>query len=104
MEENELIIDRENQINELCNNLLNIADGKDIIGDGKKLVRDAEFAKITHDFTDGIYIRKMDMKAGSVFNFSGNGQSLLIYVESKSFNPSDKDNDELKTLEMELSL
>jgi hypothetical protein len=66
MEENELVIDRENQINELCNNLLNIADGKDIIGDGKKLVRDAEFAKITHDFTDGIYIRKMDMKAGSV--------------------------------------
>ncbi len=42
MEENELIIDRENQINELCNNLLNIADGKDIIGDGKKLVRDAK--------------------------------------------------------------
>tara|TARA_R110002020_G_scaffold404485_1_gene614613 strand:- start:5217 stop:5687 length:471 start_codon:yes stop_codon:yes gene_type:complete len=66
MEENALVIDREQKINELVHNLITVADGKDIIGDGKKLVRHAEFAKITHDFADGIYIRKMNIKAGSV--------------------------------------
>ena len=59
MEENALVIDRQQKINELVHNLITVADGKDIIGDGKKLVRDAEFAKITHDFADGIYIRKI---------------------------------------------
>ena len=66
MEESALVIDRQKKIQDLCSNLLSIADGKDIIGDGKHLVTDAEFAKITHDFTDGIYIRRMDMHAGSM--------------------------------------
>ncbi|MCP4295612.1 MAG: hypothetical protein GY786_08405 [Proteobacteria bacterium] len=46
--------------------------------------------------------RILDMNAGSVFNFSENGQNLLIYLESKSFKPSDKDNEELEKLEGEL--
>ena len=66
MKENELVIDRQEKINELLTNVMSIADGKNIIGDGKKLVRDAKFAKITHEFTDGIYMRKMDIKAGAV--------------------------------------
>ena len=66
MEENALIIDRQQKINELLHNLINVADDENIIGDGKKLIRDAEFAKITHDFADGIYIRKMNIKNGSV--------------------------------------
>jgi len=65
MEENKLVIDREEKINDLLCNLIKVADGENVIGDGKKLVRDAEFAKITHDFTDGIYIRKMNIKAGA---------------------------------------
>jgi len=65
MEENSLVINRQEKINELLHNLINVADGENIIGDGSKLIRDADFAKITHDFTDGIYIRQMDIKAGA---------------------------------------
>jgi hypothetical protein len=66
MEETALAIDRQKKITELCNGLLSMADGKDIVGDGKHLVRDAEFAKVTHDFADGIYIRRMDIDAGAL--------------------------------------
>ena len=65
MEENALVIDRQNKINDLCNSLLSMSNGEDIVGDGKRLIRDAEFAKISHDFVDGIYIRKMDIKANA---------------------------------------
>ena len=66
MEENGLAIDRQKKINELTNYLISIADGEDIVGDGKHLVTDAEFAKITHEFTDGIYMRRMDLHAGAL--------------------------------------
>ena len=65
MQQSELVVNRENQINKLCNSLISKADGENIIGDGKKLVRDAKFAKITHDFADGIYMRRMDIKTGT---------------------------------------
>ncbi len=61
MEENELVIDRQEKINDLMCNLINAADGENIIGDGENLVTDAPFAKITHDFADGVYIRRMDL-------------------------------------------
>ncbi len=61
MEENELVIDRQEKINDLMYDLINAADGENIIGDGENLVTDAPFAKITHDFADGIYIRRMDL-------------------------------------------
>jgi len=66
MEETALVIDRQKKITELCNGLLSMADGKDIVGDGKHLVTDAEFAKITHEFTDGIYMRRMDIHADAM--------------------------------------
>lgn len=66
MEESALVIDRQLKIKDLCNSLLSMSDGKDIVGDGKHLVTDAEFAKITHEFTDGIYMRRMDIHAGAL--------------------------------------
>ena len=39
MEETALAIDRQKKITELCNGLLSMADGKDIVGDGKHLVQ-----------------------------------------------------------------
>jgi hypothetical protein len=66
MEETTLVIDRQEKIKDLCNNLLSMSNGKDIVGDGKHLVTDAEFAKITHEFTDGIYMRRMDIYANAV--------------------------------------
>lgn len=66
MKESELVIDRQEKINELLTSVINAADGKNIVGDGKNLVTDASFAKITHDFADGIYIRRMDLKQGAL--------------------------------------
>jgi|TARA_R100000084_G_scaffold44867_2_gene18431 quercetin dioxygenase-like cupin family protein len=45
--------------------LINIADGVNIEGDGKKIVRDGKIAPIKHAFTDGVYIRQMDMPKGN---------------------------------------
>jgi len=66
MEEGTLVIDRQKKIKDLCNSLLSMSNGEDIVGDGKHLVTDAEFAKITHEFTDGIYMRRMDIHANAV--------------------------------------
>jgi hypothetical protein len=40
-------------------------DKEGIYGDGKTLVNNEEFP-IEHDFEDGLYMRKMKMKAGSI--------------------------------------
>ena len=66
MEEATLVIDRQKKIKDLCNSLLSMSNGKEIVGDGKHLVTDAEFAKITHEFTDGIYMRRMDIFSGAM--------------------------------------
>ena len=63
MEETTLVIDRQEKINELLHNIISVADGENIIGDGKKLITESKDVKVTHDFTDGIYIRRMDIKA-----------------------------------------
>ena len=44
--------------------LISKADGENIIGDGKTIVHSNEFP-LKHTFADGIYVRQMDMKAGS---------------------------------------
>lgn len=60
--ESNLIIQRENKIDNLLTNLIDIADGVNIIGDGKKTVREAESLEIIDDFTEGVYMRRMDVK------------------------------------------
>ncbi len=66
MEETALVIDRQKKIKDLCNSLLSMSNGENVVGDGKHLVTDAEFAKITHEFTDGIYMRRMDIFSGAM--------------------------------------
>jgi|TARA_R100001480_G_scaffold129836_1_gene127365 hypothetical protein len=46
--------------------LINISDGVNVEGDGKKIVRNGKIAPIKHSFADGIYIRQMDMVKNSV--------------------------------------
>lgn len=66
MKETALVIDRQEKINELLYNIISVADGENIIGDGKKLITESKDVKISHDFTDSIYIRRMDIKAKTV--------------------------------------
>lgn len=60
--ESNLITQRENKIDNLLTNLIDIADGVNIIGDGKKTVREAESLEIIDEFTEGVYMRRMDVK------------------------------------------
>ena len=45
--------------------LIDIADGVNIEGDGKKIVRNSKIAPIKHSFADSVYIRQMDMPKGN---------------------------------------
>ncbi len=46
-------------------NILIESDSEQIYGDGKNLVNNEEFP-ITNNFTDGLYMRQMKMKAGTI--------------------------------------
>tara|TARA_R100000951_G_scaffold10701_2_gene9029 strand:- start:162 stop:626 length:465 start_codon:yes stop_codon:yes gene_type:complete len=46
-------------------NVLIESDSEQIYGDGKNLVNNEEFP-ITNNFTDGLYMRQMKMKAGTI--------------------------------------
>jgi len=45
--------------------LIKVADGVNIEGDGKKIVRNSKIAPIKHSFADSVYIRQMDMPKGN---------------------------------------
>lgn len=64
--ESNLIEQRESKIDNLLGSLIEIADGVNIIGDGKKTVREAESLEIIDEFTEGVYMRRMDVKKGSL--------------------------------------
>tara|TARA_R100000900_G_scaffold128057_1_gene103746 strand:- start:2868 stop:3338 length:471 start_codon:yes stop_codon:yes gene_type:complete len=65
MSKKEVLINSREKIIEFEKSLINIADGVNIEGDGKKIVRDGKIAPIKHAFTDGVYIRQMDMPKGN---------------------------------------
>lgn len=56
-----LIEKRKNTIEDLSKLLIKNADGINIVGDGKKLVREAESIEIINEFTNGVYMRRMDV-------------------------------------------
>lgn len=56
-----LIERRKNTIEDLSKLLIKNADGVNIVGDGKKLVREAESIEIINEFTNGVYMRRMDV-------------------------------------------
>ena len=46
--------------------LINIADGENVIGNGKEVIYAENLWEYKHVFTDGVYIREMNMKAGQL--------------------------------------
>ncbi len=66
MSKKELSKNSRKKILNLENSLISQSDGVIIEGTGKKIMTDSKIAPIKHDFADGVYIRRMDMKKGSV--------------------------------------
>ena len=58
-------LSRTDLIEKLGKEMINNADGEFIIGDGKNLVIEGGGVIVTHEFTDGVYIRRMDLQQGS---------------------------------------
>ena len=48
------------------NYLISIADGDNIIGNGKEIIYPEKFWKYKHSFAQGLYIREMNMKKGQL--------------------------------------
>lgn len=61
----EITLNRREEIKSLQELLINNADGVNIEGDGNEIVHSDNFP-LKHTFADGIYVRQMDMKAGSI--------------------------------------
>ena len=61
----EITISKREEIQALQDLLIYNADGVNIEGDGNSIVHSENFP-LKHTFADGIYIRQMDMKIGSV--------------------------------------
>ena len=61
----EITLSRREEIQHLQDVLISQADGENIEGDGNHIVHSDNFP-MKHTFADGIYIRQMDMKAGSM--------------------------------------
>ena len=65
MSKNEVSKNSRKKILKLESDLIKIADGVNIEGDGKHIMTESKIAPIKHSFADGIYIRQMNMKQGS---------------------------------------
>ena len=61
----EIVLSKRKDIQLLQDLLIENADGENIEGDGKNIVHSKNFP-LKHTFADGVYIRQMDMQAGSV--------------------------------------
>lgn len=64
--ESNLIKQRESYIRELSEKILENTDNSLIKGNGKDLLRESEEMEIIDDFTNGVYIRRMDVKKGCI--------------------------------------
>ena len=60
----EVVLNRRKEIQSLQDNLISIADGVNVEGDGETVLHSNNFP-LKHTFADGVYIRQMDMKEGS---------------------------------------
>ena len=54
------------KVKEIEDYFVSIADGENIIGNGKELIYPDHLWKYKHSFADGIYIREMQMKKGQL--------------------------------------
>ena len=64
MKKNKLTLSKRKEIQKLQDDLISMADGVNIEGDGQTILHSVNFP-LKHTFADGIYVRQMDMKAGS---------------------------------------
>tara|TARA_A100001391_G_scaffold188758_1_gene159584 strand:- start:145 stop:624 length:480 start_codon:yes stop_codon:yes gene_type:complete len=62
----ELNLIRQNKIDNLLQKLIENADGKIIVGDGKSLVRESDTIEVINEFTNGVYMRRMDVMKGTL--------------------------------------
>ena len=62
----ELNLIRQNKIDNLLQKLIENADGKIIVGDGKSLVRESDTIEVINEFTNGVYMRRMDVIKGTL--------------------------------------
>tara|TARA_R100001377_G_C3181665_1_gene106887 strand:- start:552 stop:1016 length:465 start_codon:yes stop_codon:yes gene_type:complete len=60
-----ITLSKREEIQSLQDMLVSQADGDNIEGNGKNIIHSKNFP-LKHTFADGIYIRQMDMKAGSM--------------------------------------
>ena len=58
----DLIENRKKVIQDLASFMIANEDGETLVGNGKDIVREAPGVKISHEFADGIYLRRMDLK------------------------------------------
>ena len=64
MKKNKLTLSKRKEIQKLQDDLISIADGVNIEGDGQTILHSVNFP-LKHTFADCIYVRQMDMKIGS---------------------------------------
>jgi len=60
----DIILSKREEIQALQDLLISNEDGENIEGDGNHIVHSNNFP-LKHTFADGVYVRQMDMKAGS---------------------------------------
>ena len=63
---NKISVSSRERIIEFENALISAADGINIEGNGKRVMTESKIAPIKHTFADGVYIRQMDMAAGTI--------------------------------------
>ena len=60
----EITLSKRKEIQALQDALISNANGENIVGDGNSIVH-CDMFPLKHTFADGIYVRQMDIKAGS---------------------------------------
>ena len=61
-----IAISYKEKVKEIEDYFISIADGENIIGDGKEIIYPEKLWEYKHSFADGLYIREMRMKKGQL--------------------------------------
>ena len=64
--DNTIQISYKEKVKEIEDHFISIADGENIIGNGKEIIYPEGLWEYKHSFADGIYIREMRMKKGQL--------------------------------------
>ena len=64
--DNTLAVSYKEKVKEIEDYFVSIADGENIIGNGKEIIYPEKLWEYKHSFADGLYIREMRMKKGQL--------------------------------------